>query len=321
MSDIQDVTPAVVAAEQTIPARIGESNLSGTRRRRRSRHYLLFAGPSIVLVLVFFLAPAVLSGGLSFTQWTGFSADITFNGLENFQILNTIGVLRHAITVTLIYAVVAMAVQNSVSLALAVAMQKTNAVNTVFRSIYFIPVLISSLAAGYVWSALLAPRGPVNGFISAVIPGDFTYAWLGHDTSALLVVASIDAWKWSGLITLVYVAGLNAIPASLVEAAEIDGAGPIRRFWQIKWPLLAPAVTFNFVITLIGAFSAFDVIAATTAGGPGNATEVLNIAMYQQYGQSFFGTASALSFVVTLLVIFTAIPMVTWLRRREVVAV
>jgi multiple sugar transport system permease protein/raffinose/stachyose/melibiose transport system permease protein len=154
--------------------------------------------------------------------------------------------------------------------------------------------------------------------LSAVLPGDFHYAWLGHDTTALLAVASIDAWKLSGLITLVYIAGLNRIPEQLLQAATLDGAGAIRRFWSVKLPLLAPAVTFNVVVSLVGAFSALDVVFSTTAGGPGDATTLLNVAVYTQYGQGFFGTASALSFVVTLMVIVTAVPLMSWLRRREV---
>nr|WSY49965.1 extracellular solute-binding protein [Streptomyces sp. NBC_00886] len=92
----------------------------------------------------------------------------------------------------------------------------------------------------------------------------------------------------------------------------------LRRFWSVKLPLLAPAVTFNVVVSLVGAFSALDVVFSTTAGGPGDATTLLNVAVYTQYGQSFFGTASALSFVVTLMVIVTAVPLMSWLRRREV---
>jgi multiple sugar transport system permease protein/raffinose/stachyose/melibiose transport system permease protein len=227
-------------------------------------------------------------------------------------------ILKHAITVTAIYAITAMAVQNTIGLALATALQRTNRVNSLFRSPFFIPVLISPLAAGYIWAAVLKAHGPLNAFVSAVLPGDFHYAWLGHDTTALLAVASIDAWKLSGLITLVYIAGLNRIPEQLLQAATLDGAGAIRRFWSVKLPLLAPAVTFNVVVSLVGAFSALDVVFSTTAGGPGDATTLLNVAVYTQYGQGFFGTASALSFVVTLMVIVTAVPLMSWLRRREV---
>jgi multiple sugar transport system permease protein/raffinose/stachyose/melibiose transport system permease protein len=175
------------------------------------------------------------------------------------------------------------------------------------------------VAAGYIWSAILAPNGPLNDFISLFAPA-FEYAWLGHGTSALVSLAFVDAWKWSGLITLVYIAGLNAIPESLTEAATVDGANGWQRFWRIRFPLLAPAFTFTVVVTMLGAINAFDLIAATTKGGPGTATNVLNIAMFNQYGSGFFGTASALNLVVAGLVIVIGLPLIAYLRRREIEA-
>jgi raffinose/stachyose/melibiose transport system permease protein len=180
-------------------------------------------------------------------------------------------------------------------------------------------VLIAPVSAGYIWGAILAPSGPLNAAIGLIEPG-FSYAWLGHSGSALVSVAFIDAWKWSGLITLVYIAGLNAIPASLMEAATLDGANAWARFWKIRFPLLAPAFTFTVVVTLLGALSAFDIVMATTRGGPGTATTVLNVAMFTQYGSGFFGSASSLSLVVTALVLLIGVPLIAYLRRREVEA-
>lgn len=276
-----------------------------------------FAVPSILLVAVFFVAPFLLNSWFAFTLWTGLKEGITWNGFDNFIYLNQLGVLPRAVVLTVVYAVTCMLVQNVVGLSLALAMQRPSRTISVFRALYFIPVLISPIAAGYVWSALLASDGPVNAFLSLILPGEIDYAVLGNPIPALITVAVIDAWKWTGLIVLVYIAGLNAIPRELMEAATIDGANRAQRFRLVQWPLLAPAATFSVVVTLVGAFSAFDVIQATTAGGPGGATTVLNVALYQQYSSAFFGTASALSFVVTVLVILTAVPLVTWLRRRE----
>jgi raffinose/stachyose/melibiose transport system permease protein len=286
--------------------------------RTRRLYRLWFALPAIALLLFFFAGPFLANAVLSFTRWTGFSSVIRFNGLDNFRSLTSLGILGHATLVTVMFALVTMAGQNIVGLALAKTLQHTNRVNGVFRSIFFIPVLISPLAAGYIWAAVLAPAGPMNTLISYVIPGQFNFPWLGDSRSAIVVVGLIDAWKWSGLVTLVYISGLNSIHRSIVEASVIDGAGPMRRFRQIELPLLAPAFTFNVVLTLVGSFSALDVVFATTKGGPGDATSVLNVAVYGQYGQGFFGTSSALSFMIALLVIFTAVPLIWWLRRREV---
>jgi multiple sugar transport system permease protein/raffinose/stachyose/melibiose transport system permease protein len=277
----------------------------------------LFIVPSLVLIATFFIAPFVFNTVFAFVNWTSYSDRISWGGLENFKYIWDLGVLGPAIKVTAIYAVVVMIVENVVSLALAVMLQRTSAANSVFRTIFFVPVLISPLAAGYIWSAILQPNGPLNTIISAFVPGTFHYAWLGHSTSALICVASIEAWKWSGLTTLVFIAGLNSVPRSVIEAATVDGANTWTRFWRIKVQLLAPAFTFNVVVTFVGALSAFDIVMSATSGGPGNATSVLNYALFQQYSGGFFGNASALSLVVTILVVVTAIPLVTWLRRRE----
>jgi len=299
-------------------AALPETGSAAPARRGRTLFHYLFALPSILLVLLFFVIPFVANAVFAFTRWTGYSTVISWDGLANFRLLQQLGVLSHATEVTAFYAVTSMAVQNGVGLALAVALQRSNRVNSFFRSLFFVPVLISPLAAGYIWSAVLSPDGPFNAVISLIVPGGFHYAWLGHNLSALVSVACVDAWKWTGLVTLVYIAGLNRIPRQISEAALLDGAGPWRRFRSVTFPLLAPALTFNVVITLVGAFSALDVVFSTTGGGPGDATTVLNVALYNQYGQSFFGLASSLGFVITLMVVLTAVPLISWLRRREV---
>lgn len=278
-----------------------------------------FALPSLVLVFVFFVLPFVLNVPFAFSSWSGYNQDVRFIGFSNFALLWERGILQNSIGITVAYAVIAMTVQNVVSMSLALALRRTTRVNSVFRSVFFLPVLISPLAAGYIWRAIMSADGPLNGAIGLFLPG-FDHAWLGDPTSALVIVAFVDGWKWSGIATLVYIAGLNSIPASILEAAAIDGATAWQRFWCISFPLLAPAFTFNVVTTLIGALSAYDVVASTTGGGPGVSTVTLNLAAVQQFGLSYFGTASALSLTVTVLVILTAVPLVAWLRRREVAA-
>jgi raffinose/stachyose/melibiose transport system permease protein len=314
-----------MAITEATPLRSGAADGRGGRtdvlppRRRRHLYRLWFALPAIIMVLFFFCLPFLANAVLAFTQWTGFSDSISFNGFANYASLLQLGILGHAIVVTVIYAVVTMLGQNVIGMVLAKALQRTNRVNTVFRSFFFIPVLISPLAAGYIWAAALAPSGPVDSFLALIIPG-FKVAWLGTSATALVTVGLVDAWKWSGLVTLVYISGLNSINRSVIEASVLDGASAWRRFQSIERPLLAPAVTFNIVLTLVGSFNALDIVFATTGGGPGDATSVLNVAVYNQYGQGLFGTSSALSFVIAVLVIIVAIPLITWLRKREVVA-
>ena len=268
---------------------------------------------------VFFVLPFVLNIPFAFSQWSSYREEIPFVGVDNFTMLWRNGALGGAIRVTLIYAVIAMSVQNVVALSLALALRETTRLNSFFRSVFFLPVLISPLAAGYIWRGIVDPAGPFNSAIAVFVPG-FDYAWLGEPTSALVTVAFIDGWKWSGIATLVYIAGLNSIPESLLEAAALDGANAWQRFWHVKFALLAPAFTFNIVTTLVGALSAYDVIAAASGGGPGTSTTTLNVAVQQQFSYGYFGTASTLSLTVTMLVVAVAVPLVWWLRRREIAA-
>jgi raffinose/stachyose/melibiose transport system permease protein len=312
------------APSDTAPAAQGRAEPSLAPRRSRQRKirqagWWPFIVPAFALVAAFFTVPFLLNLRFAFTDWSGYSDAISFNGLENFRALISQDILWQAIKVTLLYAVMAMLIQNLFSLCMALVLQRSNRVNGFFRSFFFLPVLVAPVAAGYIWGAILAPQGPLNSFISLFVDG-FDYAWLGHGTSALVSLAFVDAWKWSGLITLVYIAGLNNIPESLTEAATVDGANAWQRFWRIRFRLLAPAFTFTVVVTMLGAINAFDLVAATTRGGPGTATMVLNIAMFNQYGSGFFGMASSLSLVVTVLVIVLGLPLIAYLRRREVEA-
>lgn len=304
----------VISAIESVESQGGSRR---SRRDPRGRGWAWFVIPSLVLVGVFFVLPFVLNVPFAFSQWSSYRADVPFVGFDNFVLLWNSGALGGAIWITVVYAIIAMTVQNVVALSLALALRETTPVNTVFRSIFFLPVLISPLAAGYIWRGIVDPAGPLNEAIAVIVPG-FDFAWLGNPVSALFVVAFIDGWKWSGIATLVYIAGLNSIPASLTEAAEIDGANAWARFWRVSFPLLAPAFTFNITVTLVGALSTYDIIAAATAGGPGTATTTLNVAVQQQFSYGYFGTASTLSLTVTLLVVAIAVPLVWWLRRREV---
>ncbi len=289
-----------------------------TRRRRGKAYQYWFALPAIGFVAVFFAAPFLANTAFAFLQWTNYSSVISWTGLNNFRELIELGILWHAVEVTLIFAITSMTVQNVVGLVLAKALQGGSRADRLFRSIFFIPVLFSPLAAGYLWAALLQSPGPINSMISAVVPGTFTFDWLGHSLSALLLVGIIDGWKWSGLTTIVYIAGLNRIPVSLLEAARLDGAGPWKRFRRVELPLLVPAISFNMVVGLVGSFSTIDVIFAMTGGGPGDATTVLNVELYSQYAGGQFGTASALALSITVIAVLAAVPMIAWLRRREV---
>lgn len=307
--------------ERAVAAPKGKGSRKSRPRRLRfrgfERQWLLLLVPTLVLVAVIYLVPLIANGVLAFTDWSGFKSEIDFIGFQNFVDLAAQNAFVRPVTLTVLYALTAMVVQNGVGLSVALALEETSGLNSFFRSVFFFPVLLSAVAAAYLWRGLLQPNGPVNALISAIVPGEFDFAWLGSTTLAIFIVGAIDGWKWLGFATLVYIAGLKAVPTELKQAARVDGASSNQVFWHIKRPLLAPAFTFNVTITFIGSLSAFETILATTRGGPGDATRVLNIMMLRQFGVGFFGLAASTTLMLTILIILIAIPLVWWLRSRE----
>ena len=278
------------------------------RQRLGTSGFLL---PALAVITVFYVVPNLLDFALAFTNWSTYSDSIKFTGLTNFRELLQQGALTNDLRVTVEYAVVVMVAQNFAGLALALALEKTSRINGLFRAVFFLPVLISPLAAGYVFKAILADNGPLNSLLG------IHFSWLGSPTWTIFVVALVNAWKFMGINMLVYIAGLNAIPGELVEAARVEGASWWQTIRRVKLPLLAPAVTFNVVATLIGAFNTFDIVFAMTQGGPGISTQVLNAFIQQEYAQGYYGFSISMGLLLLGLVCVVAFPALFVLRRRE----
>ncbi|MEV7871185.1 sugar ABC transporter permease [Streptomyces sp. NPDC088124] len=292
------------------PAR-GKSKPVGRLPRAAVHHPWWFALPAVVLFVAFFLVPNLLNFYYPFTNWSSYHPDIAFTGLDNFATIAEDGSLARAIRTTLGYAALAALFQNGFGLGLALLLEQDSRFNRFFRAVFFLPVLISALAVGYVFQALLDQDGAVNSVLGTDIP------WLGSTTWTLVLVSVIHGWKWMGLSMLIYLAGLKGIPGDMLEAAKVDGAGPWRTFRSVRWPMLAPALTFNVTTALIGSMNTFDIVQATTGGGPAASTEVFNIYMFRVFGQGLYAQASAMSLVLFLIVVAIAIPLVIGLRRRE----
>ncbi|WP_045741619.1 carbohydrate ABC transporter permease [Actinoplanes rectilineatus] len=279
--------------------------------RGRHTHPLWFLAPAFAILLVFFFLPTVFNFVYAFTDWSSFHAEIRPVGTENFQDLIADGTLLRALRITLVYAVLVAILQNVFGFLLAVLLERDTTVNRIARVLMLVPVLMSALAVGYVFQALLKPTGSVNMVLG------IDYAWLADPDWTILTVAVIHAWKWMGLSMLIYLAGLKTVPLELTEAARIDGASRWRLFWRIRFPLLAPAITFNVATALLGSMNGFDIVQATTGGGPARTTEILNIFIYRTFGQGLFAQATTMSLILFLMVALLAFPVIRFLRKRE----
>ncbi|HEY8914740.1 sugar ABC transporter permease [Lacisediminihabitans sp.] len=297
----------------------------GQRRRfaRSSRtlggrnHPAWFLFPALAILIVFFFIPTLFNFIYAFTDWSSFKSAINFVGVENFTSLFTNGSLIQDLRITLIYAVLVALFQNLFGLVLALILEKDTRINRFARVAFFVPVVMSALAVGYIFQALLKPAGALNQILSVVTGQHVTTAWLGSTTWTILVVALIHAWKWMGLSMLIYLAGLKTISEDVIEAARIDGASWWSSLRLIRFPLLAPAITFNVATALLGSMNGFDIVQATTAGGPGGTTELLNIFVFRTFGQGLFAQATTMSLALFLMVAVLAFPVIRFLRKRE----
>jgi len=294
---------------------------SANRRSARpggsANHPLIFLVPAFAMIVIFFVVPTIMNFVYPFTDWSAFKPGIKSAGLSNFRDILNDGSLVGSLKITLIYAALVALFQNLFGLGLALLLERDTRVNRFARAMFFLPVLMSALAVGYVFQAMLKPEGALNSVLSTVLGHRVAVEWLGSTTWTIVTIALVHAWKWMGLAMLVYLAGLKTIPEDLQEAARIDGAGRWKAFWHIRLPLLAPAVTFNVATALLGTMNGFDVVQATTGGGPARSTEVLNIFIFRTFGQGLYAQSTAMSLVLFLAILVLAVPLVLILRRRE----
>lgn len=301
MSSITATTPATASR----PPR---------RRGIRSPYPTWFYIPAAAFYIVLFLIPTGASFYFSLTRWTLFSAE--FIGFENFVRFFQEPALTQGFVNTFIFAFVTSGAKVVLGLLLALLLSSQIIARGFLRSVVFFPVLVSVIGVGITFKVLLDPfDGMVNGVLSWFgIQGP---GWFTDPAIALLSIAMVDVWRGVGLATLIYIAGIVAIPQDYFEAARVDGAGAWHRFWNITLPLVRPATITVVTLSLIGGLRSFDLIWATTRGGPGFTSDVLASVVYKQYQAGFFGLSTAGNVVLFLVVAAIIVPLYAFLNRRE----
>ncbi|CAN5443725.1 sugar ABC transporter permease [soil metagenome] len=295
------------------------SSVDGAKiaRRRKglgssmSRRTLLYAIPALVFYLFVVLVPTTQGATYAFTDWNGLSPNFSFVGLDN-----VISVLKDptsfkALTNTVIIAVSFTVIQNIIGLALALGVNSKVKSRNFLKVLIFAPAVMTPVVIGYLWQYMLAPAGPINTALEGAGLGALAQVWLGESALALGSIIVVLIWQFSGYSMVIFLAGLKGIPEELIEASAVDGAGPWRRFRSIVLPLLAPAVTINIMLSMIGGLKVFDQVYILTGGGPGGTTHTLSTLMFREaftYGD--FGKSVALGLL--LLVIVAAISFVQY---------
>jgi raffinose/stachyose/melibiose transport system permease protein len=285
------------------------------KKRRWSTYPTWFFVPTIVLYVVFFALPTCSSFYFSLTRWSLF--DATFIGFGNYVQFFKNPQLYTSFFNTLIYA--ALTSGTKVVLGFLIALLLTSPVigRGYLRAVVFFPVLLSTIGVGILFKSLLDPfHGIVNailGVLGLPQPG-----WFTDPSLALYSIAGVDIWKGVGIATLIFMAGIVAIPSEYFEAARIDGATSGQVVRSITIPLARNAMVTVIILSLIGGLRSFDIIWATTGGGPGFTSDVLASVIYKQYQAGFYGLSTAGNVVLFLVVTAIMVPLSYFLNRNRV---
>lgn len=277
--------------------------------------YLLVA-PQIAITLVFFIWPASQAVYQSVLQEDPFGLSSTFVGLANFVYIFTDEIYLHSIYVTAVFSLLVAVIAMSVSLLLAAMADRVIKGATAYKTLIIWPYAVAPAVAGVLWYFLFNPTVGIIALYMKILGYEWNHSLNGGQAMFLVIIAA--AWRQISYNFLFFLAGLQAIPKPFIEAAAIDGASPLKRFWTITFPLLSPTAFFLIVMNIVYAFfDTFGVIHVITDGGPNNAT---NIMVYKVYHDGFLGLdlggSAAQSVVLMIIVISLTVIQFRYIERK-----
>lgn len=276
--------------------------------------------PCLAIYLLFFILPSVMGLGLSFLNIHSFNfSKVSFAGFGNYINVLTDKDLNIAIKNSFLFALITTLLKVCLGMILAVFLNGKLKTTNFLRTVYFLPAVLSSVAVGLIFTAMMHPEnGVINTFFRFVgLPG-LAQNWLTDPHIAIFSVSFVEVWKWTGFTMVILLAGLQSISPSYYEVAEIDGATKWQTFRYVTFPLVLPAFTNALVVNLIGGLKAFDIIQAITQGGPGSATQVFGTLVYKSFGSGRYGEGCAASIILCTLVMLVVMPVYRFLTDREV---
>lgn len=287
-------------------------------RRTRHAYTYLMTIPALLLFSIFFVGPSVYSIYYSLTDWVIGKDSINFIWLENYKTIFQSDELTHAICNTFMYAILVVIGKNVNGLILALAVNTNIRHKGFFRAVFFLPCVISAIIIGLVFVPILHPNGILNEFLGRIGLRFLQRGWLVDTKIVMASIAGVSIWQWSGYHMVIYLAGLQGISSSYYEAAKMDGATAVQRFFNITFPMLAPAFNINMLLSLIGGLKVFSEPYALTNGGPGTASQVIALEVFSKFGRGQWGLGTALNVTLAIFVSIISIPMLYLMRKREV---
>lgn len=287
------------------------------RRRATMAAFLL---PAIAVYAVFMLYP--LGRGIYLSMTDSLGGPIAhFVGAEQYRAMADDPDVTAALWHTVLYAAVVVIAQNGLGLLFASMLFRRPKVRKTLSVTLLTPTLVSPVMAAFIWSYLFAPDGGINALLGLVGLGSLEHVWLGDTSTALYAVAAVNIWMFAGYSCAIFLAGYMSLPTELLDAAAVDGANGWRRFRSIEWPMLAPALTVNVTLSLIGSLKVFEFPLVLTNGGPAGSTETLTTLVYRNVfggGKFALGIAISVLLLVTVVVLSSATSSLLRLRERRI---
>ncbi len=279
----------------------------------------IFTLPVLIFIFIMVIFPLGYTFRLSFTEWTMSSvAEPTFVGLQNYKELFMDERFLNAIWRTLLFSVVCLAFQTLFGVIVALVLNRTFIGKTVTKTVLMLPMVVTPVAMGMVWLLIFEPTLGIANYLLTSI-GLPAQTWLGSQDTALISIIIVDIWEWTPMISLIVMAGLSSLPQEPYESAIVDGANGWQVFWRITLPMISSTITVAVLLRLIDLLKTFDIIFSLTQGGPGNATETLNLFAYSQSFRYFkFGMSSSVLVLFLLFVLSVSIFFI-WIKNRMVV--
>lgn len=279
--------------------------------------FFLLTLPAVALYMIFFLVPLFIGVYYSMTNWDGFSLSYDMVGLQNYTKILQDKRFMNSLAFTGLYTVIIVIGKLGVALVLALLLSGSLKMRGFFRSVYFFPAVLSMITVGmifnYFFYALFPPIGEALGidWLSRNI--------LGNKQTAIYGIALTNIWQGFAVPMVIFIAGLASVPKDLNEAAIIDGASPMQRFFSVTIPFLIPMLTVNVVLAIKGGLTVFDYIVAMTNGGPSSSTESLGFLIYQHgMNEMKFGYGTAEAIYVFFLIALISFIQIKLLSRKEV---
>ncbi len=285
---------------------------------RRRAEIAAFVGPALLLYVGFVLVPMGMAGFYGFFDWNGLGPLDEFVGFDNYQRALSDPVFRGAVQHNVVFILLSLLVQLPVGLALALLLNRKMRGRGLLRTILFAPYVLSEVIAAVTWLLILQPEGLADAVLASVGLGDAVQLWLADRNVVLYTMFLVITWKYIGFAIILFLAGLQAVPPELYEAAEIDGAPAWKRVRYITLPLLGPTIRIWIFLSIIGSLQLFDLVWIMTGGGPANASNTMATYIIDHgFRRSQFGYGNAVAMILFILSFAVALLYQRFVLRRD----